>query len=809
MPNEILSEQAQAQVASINELIKEAQKIARNTPTDELVFDPQGRLLIEVPGVLSENSGIPKRDPTPKTTVSLDINNIESMSDKFKEVLRTSLGEIKGMTDQKKTDCVRAYDNCKHKGSVIALQQEYAFHLNLALRTYQKALPDKFEDKEYELEAASKAAQVEVNKLVMAAFAKALAKATKNDVVNVDKLNQAMDKARKKILPEAHTILRKAIVRHTGQIITKEGMPKPKALKYLAEETTATPNDIIHVDNQLGLVTWIAGTDNTAHYRAGGKELADRQIIIHGCDENGLAIKTNNPRIQIRTPSIAVKVGLGDEENYIQDVVTKLEHLCETYKLEDRLEKDSNIVPQKAFIYNLHTALNHVVGDVGGNLQTRSARHIIQGAHSYNRKRAKDHGAYCLVQNISVNGFGDALGTGGDPLREEATLMAEMALLHTLRSAVANPKQTQKINSVFARYDGYLSNGTIEYFSTTDDGKQARSFIDGVKSAWRNLPPPLQPQSLVSDKVKIGLIKMMAHNLHYTNSGRLFQAMSVFAETASISGCKSGNERAQMINARAELFDALANAQAPLSVEGNRINQCLTNLAEANSRDVAKCARALETAVDQACDKLSSQSAMSIVSLSDQGAAAKVEAKPWYAGFMKYVYLNTNYAEASAAVMTNLHQSKAGAMQAHKGLTKHMLASLEGHPQTLWQRLQSRSGTAGALFWGGLMTITIIPLILVTYYISKDNKRRLSEVEAEDAELRQDHQHKLPVGESYRNLLGKKIAGSSSTPDSKLDIGEVFHPAASSPEQPPSPKQLTVPQSAVNDDKTYPSTGIK
>lgn len=144
-----------------------------------------------------------------------------------------------------------------------------------------------------------------------------------------------------------------------------------------------------------------------------------------------------NPRDQIRTPSPVVKEGLTEQE-YISDASEKLGQIIEDYGLKDKLIADD--IKPKAYIYNSYTAINDRLDDLTSkNRQTKSAIHILQGAHHYNASQINSEDAVlCLVQNISVNGFGDTLGYDkGNPLVQESTLMAELAMLHTISDSIS------------------------------------------------------------------------------------------------------------------------------------------------------------------------------------------------------------------------------------------------------------------------------------------------------------------------------------------------------------------------------------
>ncbi|BCA94291.1 hypothetical protein TUM19329_06520 [Legionella antarctica] len=732
--------QAQAQAVYMSELAKIAQEEAVKE-SNLLSFDPQGRVLIEVtpdakqkqrimekikniapPGeleidiqALTLNEAVGKM-VTPTTTVSLDIKTNPRLKNIFDTQLENALKKIE--TPQVTTQIMNQLTT-KPKGSLIALQQEYYFHLALVARVYEKAAPEDLSSEK--MASIHHAATAAVNSLVIEAYAKALKGAMRGNTLDMAKLNKSLDKARKELLPKAHNIMMKAIVSHTGVILTKKQLKEitnPKGIKetikHVAEGTTATSNDIVHLDSEVGLATLIAGSKNTAHDRIEGNQFAHRQLITHSLKADGRIEANKNLRIQIRTPSPVLKEGLADDNAYINDAVTKLTTITTDYKLDKHLTSDEN--KPKAFIYNSYTALNDTLGDINGNLQTQSADHILRGAHRYNARQLHNNPdpVFCFVQNISVNGFGDTLGYDtGNPLREESTLMTEMALLHTLYDA--SPEQQNKIGKVFDQYKKYLQTPhRPSYFSNSQAGKEAKEMIQSLKSVWKDKVNPVSDN--IQENVNNGLKNLMANNLHFDHGySKLFQALSVYAEEASIGGCKSGNERAQAINGRVAILDSLSGGNE--NSEGmQKIKEALSALAKGGN-NVPQTAQVLKEALDTEYNRVGLQSAASVVSLVDQGASAKVEAKN---GFLWW-WTSRNYAEEPDTVMDNLHQSKAGSMQAHKSLTQLMKEAWDFGPKSWWDRL--KSSPLGAV--GGVIAIVILPIAIgVGIYNAIDNIER-------------------------------------------------------------------------------------
>ncbi len=703
--------QAKAQAEFMTAAIKCAQNIA--SAKDPLAFDPQGRVLIDV--ALSDiyNANEQKqekwlteklgRSVSKTITISLDINHIPELKAKFTTALDEKLKAQEASDDVRKDIIKQLYtpaESKEHKseakaaeiaskvheglpkGSIIALQQEYHFHLSLALRTWKTFFHPKLEKKETQLDAAFTETMVKVNSLVLDAYAKALVKANVSDKIDIGILNKELDLARKSMTKEAHAYLFKHIIQETKVKFDRDELEKlsekgQKKLKKIAETTTATPNDIIHTSSSQGLATWISGSENTAHHRAKGFEhLPQRQIITHRYNADGVT-PNKYERLQIRTASLDVKEGVTKEnrQEFIDDIAKKLAGINSKYLLSER----QSLGEPQAFIYNLHTASNDkigflAVGDMNGNKQTQGAELILQGAHQYNATQlSKKAPVFCFVQNISVNGFGDTLGYDGNPLRQETTLMSEMAMMHTLRSA-CNEEQRAKINTIMSTYSAYLTTSNREpSFSASKEGKKTIKLISEIKNDWKEKKapvqgeeksaPPIEPEpDLMITNAKASLKNIIGNNLHFSHDyAVLIQSLSVFVEKASIAGCKSGNERAQMINGRVGIFDQVLNSDTS---QQHTLIKGLATALETMARTTN--IKDLKTALNDAYQKHGAQQAAIYVSLSDQGGPSKVNERPQGGS------INRNNVEE-----ISMNQKHADSMQAHKGMTKSMVAGAE------------------------------------------------------------------------------------------------------------------------------------
>ncbi len=700
-----------AQAAYLQYLLQKATDSA--IKAKRFAFDPQGRILIDVTLTAEDYAKIPPpgstkvqleaamgRKITDTTTVSLDIQDIPALKNQQTLSLRTELNALqakKPVKDLSQTIRVLNALEKTPKGSIIGLQQEFHFHLNLVARTCQqvlgkKAFPDDKKD------AALNDTLLRINQLVMKAYAEALDAAYADGVIDVAQLNSRLDGARKEITKVAHSLLRHEMEKR-GVTIARE-----TSFDAIAEKITATPNDLVHTTSELGLVTLIEGSESTAHHRVRNETFANREILTQKYARDPVTgacrvSETVHPRIQIRTPSLDLKDKEITEPKEIEDIALKMGHVIKHYHLQDKLPAKGDGIP-KAYVYNLHTAVNGWTSQEGKNKQTRGAQRILKASHEANAKQLKDNPddpVFCFVQNISVNGFGDALGPMNPVVRgvrwllrydnavqDEATIMADMALMHTLYDK-ADPAQQAKIKDVMQQYKTFLDDPKRPaYFIQSAQATKAAQIISEIKADWKTQPAVASSPQNVVDNAKAALRYLVANNLHYSHEyAKLAQTLSIFVEDASIAGCKSGNERAQAISGRVTILDALAN-NSDFLLENLELATTLQNLA--TGKDVAANVDKFKTSLDQLYNSKGLQTATSLISMVDQGAAAKVEPKQ---GYFYRRFVNTNYGEESADVMSNLKQSKAGAMQAHGGLTHAM--------EKTWQMVRGKNEQVVAL----------------------------------------------------------------------------------------------------------------
>ena len=578
MPTPVINMTQFQQQACMKQLTERATNFALGH-REHLLYDPQGRFLIDLSLTDIERASFKKafgKEPSKIITLSLDVSEIPQLRNDFKKKYMLTEAQLKQLS--------------AIKGSIIPLQQEFHFHLALTARTYAKLRNNTVS--EQQIFKARQHALVAINKRVINEFTGALLRATKAGKLDDRKLIQQLDKARKTLYSKAHHIFCAEIAKIPGEKLTSHmAIVSKNDLKHLAEMTTATGHDLLHTDTGLGLATWISGSNVNALNRGEGeKHLADRQIVNISLDDK----KSTRQRLQIRTSSLDIKKGIPNDQ-MVRNICHKLNILKHNYSMGKVIPK--NALGTQAFTYNLYITLNDTFGAQKGNKQSQGARNIFAGAHQYNAMQLTSNPpVFCFVQNISVNGFGSRLGFKGNALSREATLMSNMALIHNLMPIDSDKKMESKIKEIFDKYRGYLHRSPREsFFSKSEEGKTAGKAIKFVQDFWAkkdNRSDVSQQDTFTQAK---GALKaMMAHNLHHKHSyAKLFQTLSVFVEDASISGCKSGNERAQMINGRVAVLDSVM--QRPDSA----IAKIITALAHADSKSIKGVSKQLKKALDK------------------------------------------------------------------------------------------------------------------------------------------------------------------------------------------------------------------
>lgn len=235
------------------------------------------------------------------------------------------------LPEKESTDILDKYQGLA-KGRIISLQQETHFHAHLIGRMVEKAVykatdskpphetPEqriqrvtKFGNTSTQFQVGIEKALLTLNKSVLDLQAKALekayAKANKKEPFDQETfatvLNEELDKARKKLLPEIAKTIRIELIKATGIQFNKE--ITQHLSKHLAEATSGSANDFVHIDKGTGFISFIGASERTSHHQElGGDHLADRMMYSHHLKDDATVVALSD-RQQVRVPSIAVK----------------------------------------------------------------------------------------------------------------------------------------------------------------------------------------------------------------------------------------------------------------------------------------------------------------------------------------------------------------------------------------------------------------------------------------------------------------------------------------------------------------------
>ena len=484
--------------------------------------------------------------------------------------------------------------------------------------------------------------------------------------VDYSVLNEALDKARKPLAIQC----REKLVELMQETYPRTDWPHEiKSLKkHDFTSTTATGLDYLHSDARNQTVIRISATDHTAHdKKVGQHNQAFRLLHRNHYRADGNIVPYAMRTTEARVPSIADKNTT--QHKAVVDVAAKLHQ-------DHRLLSAQSEHSDAPMVYNLLTSLHTFVYDISpferSNRQRLSAEYILQGSHLYNLQqvRAGEISSLVYVQNIPVNQHTNKLDdTAFDDVTKEATLMTDMALLSTLRHhAALFPCEIHKdLNKTYSfahqKYTSFLPEAEQigAYFHKTEAGHSVRDELKKHKNEWISAHLNTSPHDTMDALVIKALFKMYSKNMHRDiQFGMLAQALSIYVEPISQSGCKSANERYQAVSGRVELLKSIGSRRFDeLSVEEREVKNALRDIIDGRG-SFAK----LQEHLDKAYNQHNLQGAVAAVSMEDQGASSKVQATKNRKTPGVITELNTNIAETG--FLSRLHQTCSSAMQSHK-----------------------------------------------------------------------------------------------------------------------------------------------
>lgn len=408
---------------------------------DNLLFDPQGRLVYELRLDEAEQEEVLKkieaalgkpvvdvirdrgqvkaglnevlggRTPTKTTLCSIDLSSAPEQApakgaDVYKalqEQYRLKYGPLNKIPSEQ-------------RGSIVASFEETYAHMCLMAKTYEGLAITYEKDghkqpihadvwQQIQRDAAQKL-QIEVANVYNKALEKATDKKTK--VVDVEKLNKSLAKARTGLAATAKEALMEGVVGH----LKAEGLGRNDVLRYVqglcskmdkhtATQRTATGYDYFHTSDYLQQGMLISGTQQTAHEKPeflkdSEDQAAYRRVAYTYRDEHGELNPTSAMSARVPSPALVFhKIPTVDDkgEPTLRSMTDKeiKDDLVQKYGfLHDQMRdmrggKDGPVVEH--LFTSFHTALFEFAGD-RNNKQRASALYMMQAMHEFNAQHS-------------------------------------------------------------------------------------------------------------------------------------------------------------------------------------------------------------------------------------------------------------------------------------------------------------------------------------------------------------------------------------------------------------------------------------
>lgn len=686
-------------------VLDKAIAIIHATPAGQLFFDPQGRVLVEVPALTAEElDEITGGDaavlqalnvsPDKNTICDVDVLSLPQGEENF---LRWAMLGAQPPIDVGLEPAIRQLitDHNTPLSSIIPLQKEMAFHLlhlarvlRLKIGTLERNIMDLPVEDAQDLDETNHAAaewahimqevNSQVNGLVRNAYACALQESLQNSAINLELLNQKLDAARAELAPQCQKLLVDACLKWLP--------PEPPvltAVKALTKEdlthTTATGKDYIRSDGRNHIVCRVVGTEKTSHHKTYGEKQAFRLISTMRYDAANGTVEPLAEEVSVRgrVPSIAVLDNTSKKTNkvvrFLKKIFKVFSHGESVVDVALKLKTSYSAISaqlggyQGPMVYNLYTSLHSKFWDFfvdWGNHQRASAARILKGAHRFNAEQiaAGNPNSLWYVQNIPVNQHTNNLSYDAfDDATCEATLMADIALLSTFaQRAGCFPDNLGIKENYFQVHEAYKrflqenSQGDI-YFSDTMAAHLVKEQLTQFKQSVKTVAlQPANPRNLVDLATK-ALLRLYSNNHHWNKQfGMLAQSLSVFIERASQEGCKSAIDRFEGVEGRVLMLESIL----PEELATNEVAQALTQFITAEQANPELLQKTVDTAYGKRL--LYAQA----TSLEDNGGAAKLRASKSGKGCLKVTEVDTNIGE-SGYVAPWLSQKFTKAMQSH------------------------------------------------------------------------------------------------------------------------------------------------
>lgn len=380
-------------------------------------------------------------------------------------------------------------------------------------------------------------------------------------------------------------------------IFTDVGAAFEEEIKHDLKLQVAIENfDQIESNRVLGLLTHTEGVNTTAHSK-GKAEPAIAQVDQYAFGSDGVG---EHLQTQFRCPSLQALRGWVD---WLRGKNAPSKKVCKY--IEGFVKQRALKAEDGPITYNLLTSINYSVVDMFDNNQARTARDIFLATHLYNKGAQENAMPLCFVMNLPVNQHTLNLGYDSwSDVGREAMLFSEWGIMIeaakgwlnesckvTGRDDVADNKSLNswlkdQLSDMQVQYNAFLAKEAEGVFADSQEGKQARENLAGIKKQLgkQDLKQHDAKDDSNKTKLKSALMRLYSQNFDgkTTESQEVYcgviQAMHIALTKNGLEGCKSANERYGLfIKNLANLF--LAYSEGRLSIDANKgVNSAIDGL---------------------------------------------------------------------------------------------------------------------------------------------------------------------------------------------------------------------------------------
>lgn len=544
----IMQNEEQAQITWLLE-----QPIPRN-----YTFDLQGRIIYDTHDY-SENrvtisDEISKDDPRHKdyfnklTTVLKQVSNINDGLKKTQDDIDTILTLLRKLPST---------------AGIRPLQQEmHIFLSQLAQTCQQKFYLDESVCQEMLAETLEEASEAIMGEFALALLKNVSKETSDLDSIRIATINTTLDLAWDRQLLNMQEKLYQRMAKQLDAASSKKPMDIP--LRLCRGATTP----LLHTNRTLGLVTW---QDTRKPSTKPGMTHQTFQTYAWNSKENKIILP--RARQQAIMPYIVHQPD--QTKQYQETMYTQLNHIGLFYSF------------NSSFSYQTFPDVSAKTSD--------NLRQILLATHQYNRTHMKNVTnlgwselgqhiilAFCNPIHQLPQGFSLGYSQWFSPLRNETTLMTEMALMQQIPDAFDPKKTYQKFIDVEKHdniYKRFARQFRPLFFYRTTLGQQARDEIQKKKDTWKKKFENVEKID-TNTLLTLTLEKIMAFNLHLNEKHKdLTQVIALAQNPQALVCIDQHSKEAKLILGMAQLLEA-----APIPY---KILVALKNLAQATNSNEA------------------------------------------------------------------------------------------------------------------------------------------------------------------------------------------------------------------------------